>query len=52
MTKYVVQYSGWTVVEATDEQKASYDVGTLLANSGLPNNGDTGEWLIEEVENE
>lgn len=51
MTKrYVVQYSGWAVVEAKDEKQASYDVGTLLADSGLPNDGGEGEWLIDEVE--
>ena len=50
MAEYLVSYEGWVIVEAEDEKQASYDVGTVLADSGIANDGIVGEWLITDVE--
>lgn len=49
---YTVHYEGWLTVTASDEDNAQAVVNDLLSQSGIVNDGDSGEWTLTDVEDE
>jgi hypothetical protein len=49
---YTVHYEGWLTVTASDEDNATQVVNKMLSDSGIINDGDSGEWEISDVEDE
>lgn len=47
---YTVHYEGWLVVSAQDEDLAMEVANDLLTKSGIVNDGDSGEWVLADVE--
>ena len=52
MSKWDVNYDGWVTVEADTELEACELVTKMLSNSGIVNDGKTGEWYLLNAEKE
>lgn len=53
MKRYLVDYSGWLVIEAKNEDEAFQLASEQLAQSGIANDGDEGEWeIVDTIEEE
>ena len=52
MAKWDVNYDGWLTVEADTELKALELVNKMLSDSGIVNDGKTGEWYLLNAEME
>lgn len=50
MKKYLVDYDGWIVVEAKNENEAHNKANEYLSKSKLTNDGDVGEWFVTEIQ--
>jgi len=50
MAKWDVNYDGWLTVEADTELKALELVNKMLSDSGIVNDGETGEWYLLNAE--
>jgi hypothetical protein len=49
---FTVTYEGYLVVNAVDEDTALKIANSLLSDSGIVNDGDSGEWELTSVSNE
>jgi hypothetical protein len=47
---FVVNYEGWLLIEATDEQAAATAANEILSSSNIINDGGNGEWYLGEIE--
>lgn len=52
MKRYLVDYSGWLVIQADNEDEAFQLASEQLSQSGITNDGDEGEWEIVETTEE
>ena len=53
MKRYLVDYSGWLVIEAKNEDEAFQLASEQLSQSGIANDGDEGEWeIVDAIEEE
>jgi hypothetical protein len=50
--RYAVSYEGWLIIHAKDEQAAATEANEILGSSNLINNGESGEWLLADIEEE
>lgn len=49
MTKqYSVSYTGWVIVTAKSEEEAYEKANKYLSEADLINDGDEGEWMLDE----
>ncbi len=49
---YAVSYEGWLIIEAETATEAGNIANQILSDSGIINNGATGEWMLAEIEEE
>jgi hypothetical protein len=49
MKRYLVDYSGWLMIEANNEDEAFQLASEQLSQSGITNDGDEGEWEITDT---
>lgn len=48
--RYAINYEGWFLVDAATEEEAAQVANEILSSSNLINNGESGEWLLAEIE--
>lgn len=51
-SKYAVNYEGWLIVTASNEEQAAEKANKILSESDIINDGDEGEWNLSEIEKE
>lgn len=49
---FTVTYEGYLVINAEDDDIAMAIANKMLSNSGIVNDGDSGEWELTSVTNE
>jgi hypothetical protein len=49
---YNVSYEGWLIISANNEEQATEIANKMLSESGIINDGNSGEWNIADVEDE
>jgi hypothetical protein len=50
--QYAVSYEGWLIINAKDEDEAGDIACQMLGDSGIINDGITGEWSIASIDEE
>jgi hypothetical protein len=46
---FTVHYEGWLTIAAQDQDEAQAIANRMLAESGIVNDGDSGEWELTDV---